>query len=109
MHCAPPTVAEARALIAEHLSDHYEFYGEEAGVRIARKHLGWYTEGLPGSLEFRAEANAATTVIAQTEAVRRFFARLADVGEWMPRQNGAVDGTAKHTVGPSTQISGAKR
>ena len=108
MHCAPPTVAEARALIAEHLSDHYEFYGEEAGVRIARKHLGWYTEGLPGSLEFRAEANAATTVIAQTEAVRRFFARLADVGEWMPRQNGAVDGTGEHTVGPSTQISGAK-
>ena len=43
---APPTVAEARALILEHLADHHAFYGEAMGVRIARKHLGWYTRGL---------------------------------------------------------------
>ena len=45
LHLPPPTVAEARALIVEHLADHYAFYGEETGVRTARKHLGWYTAG----------------------------------------------------------------
>jgi tRNA-dihydrouridine synthase B len=83
-HRASPSVAEARALIDEHLCDHYAFYGEEAGVRIARKHLGWYTGGLPGAEDFRNEANTATTVIAQTQAVRRFFAQLADLGDWLP-------------------------
>ena len=39
----PPTVAEVRADLLAHLDDHYAFYGEEAGVRIARKHLDWYT------------------------------------------------------------------
>ncbi len=42
MHLPPPTVDEARALIVEHLADHYAFHGEAAGVRTARKHLGWY-------------------------------------------------------------------
>ena len=31
----------------EHLEDHYAFYGEFTGVRTARKHIGWYTRGLP--------------------------------------------------------------
>ncbi len=48
MHLPPPTVAEVRALILEHLGDHYAFYGEHVGVRIARKHLHWYTARLPG-------------------------------------------------------------
>ena len=54
----PPTVAEARAAIVEHLADHYAFYGEVHGVRIARKHLHWYTERLPGGDEFRHAINA---------------------------------------------------
>jgi tRNA-dihydrouridine synthase B len=79
-HLPPPTVAEARALIVEHLADHYEFYGEEAGVRIARKHLGWYTGQLPGGAHFRREANAATTVMEQLDAVHRFLDRLQSLG-----------------------------
>src|SRR5216117_2678217 len=54
-----PTVAEARALIVEHLDDHYEFHGEDLGVRTARKHLGWYTDSLAGGALFRREVNAA--------------------------------------------------
>ena len=69
-HLPPPTVAEARALIVEHLADHYAFYGEVAGVRIARKHLGWYTEALAGGAAFRREANAAMTAGEQLAAVR---------------------------------------
>ena len=77
----PPTVAEARALILEHLRDHYDFYGEELGVRIARKHLGWYTAGLPGDRALRDLVNQATTADVQLAAMEAFFAAQAAVGE----------------------------
>src|SRR6185436_8075451 len=80
-HRPPPTVDEARAVIAEHLADHYAFYGEAAGVRIARKHLGWYTKDLAGGEQFRREINAAEDTGTQLAAVRRLFDRLADAGE----------------------------
>ena len=76
----PPTVAEARALILEHLADHYAFHGEEMGVRTARKHLGWYAAGLAGGAELRREVNAALTTAAQQAAVERFCERLAATG-----------------------------
>jgi len=80
-HLPSPTVAEARRLIVAHLADHYEFYGELAGVRIARKHLGWYTEALEGGAELRREANAAVTRSEQLDAVERFFGRLQSRGD----------------------------
>jgi tRNA-dihydrouridine synthase B len=80
-HLPPPTVAEAREVIAEHLADHYAFYGEAAGVRIARKHLGWYTRNLVGGEQFRQEINVAESSGTQLAAVRRYFDRLADAGE----------------------------
>ncbi len=80
-HLPAPRVAEARELIVAHLADHYEFYGEEAGVRIARKHLGWYTEALHGGALLRREANAATTAGEQLSAVERFFDQLGTRGE----------------------------
>ncbi|MEJ7668322.1 MAG: tRNA dihydrouridine synthase DusB [Casimicrobiaceae bacterium] len=76
-HRAAPTVVEARNLITEHLADHYAFYGEDAGVRIARKHLGWYTAHLAGGGQFRTEVNAATTVESQLAAVARLCDTLA--------------------------------
>jgi tRNA-dihydrouridine synthase B len=76
-----PTVVEARQLILGHLDDHYAFYGEEAGVRIARKHLGWYTRDLAGSAHARSEFNGAETTHSQTAAVLRFFDRLACEGD----------------------------
>jgi tRNA-dihydrouridine synthase B len=96
-HLPPPTVAEARAVIGEHLADHYAFYGEEAGVRIARKHLGWYAQHLAGGEVFRREVNVADSVRAQLDAVRRFFDRLAGSGERLddaPRKGELVDARA---------------
>ena len=72
-HLPAPTVMEARELIAAHLADHYDFYGEAAGVRIARKHLGWYTESLAGGAALRRDVNAAVTRAEQQDAVQRFF------------------------------------
>jgi len=77
----PPTVAEARTLIVAHLEDHYDFYGDTAGVRIARKHLGWYTEALDGGATLRREANAAISRHEQLDAVERFFDRLLSRGD----------------------------
>jgi len=81
VHMPAPAVDEARTLIIEHLADHYAFYGEEAGVRIARKHLGWYTADLAGGEAFRREVNAMESTAAQIAAVHRFFDQLARDGE----------------------------
>jgi tRNA-dihydrouridine synthase B len=76
-----PAVTEVHALIREHLDDHYAFYGEVPGVRIARKHLHWYTRDLHGAEAFRQEVNAAESVATQTSAVDRFFDAAARAGE----------------------------
>ena len=77
----PPRVDEMHRLISEHLADHYAFYGEQDGVRIARKHLGWYASGLAGGIAFRAEINRLESCAAQLAAVDRYFGRLAAAGE----------------------------
>ena len=74
---APPSVAEMRAVVLEHLEGLYELYGEPLGVRIARKHIGWYARGLPGGEAFRRAANALESAAAQRGAVARFFDELA--------------------------------
>jgi len=66
-----------RAVALEHLEGIYSLYGEVLGVRIARKHIGWYTRGLPGGEAFRRAANAIESAPAQLAAVGRFFDGLA--------------------------------
>jgi tRNA-dihydrouridine synthase B len=66
-------------------------------VRIARKHLGWYTQQLAGGEAFRREVNAADTARAQLDAVRRLFDRLAGESErldYRPRVADVVDARA---------------
>jgi tRNA-dihydrouridine synthase B len=75
----PPAAAEMRAIALEHLEGIYSLYGEELGVRIARKHIGWYTRDLPGGEDFRREANAILSAPAQLAAVGRFYDGL---DEW---------------------------
>ncbi len=92
---APPTVEEARAAIVHHLADHYAFYGEASGTRIARKHLGWYTHELSGGDAFRREINATESAVAQLSVVHRFFDTLAVRGErldYRGRHADIVDG-----------------
>ena len=84
-----PRVEEIRRLILDHLADHYEFHGQMAGVRIARKHLGWYAGDLVGGKEFRHEVNRLDTPAAQIAAVDRFFDRLAALGDRLERPSGA--------------------
>jgi tRNA-dihydrouridine synthase B len=69
-----PGVAEVRAILVEHLHDLYEFYGEVAGVRMARKHISWYTKGLPDSAAFRHAMNQMPSSREQLQAIDRLFA-----------------------------------
>jgi tRNA-dihydrouridine synthase B len=48
-----PGLAEQRDILLEHYEAMLNHYGIEAGVRVARKHLGWYARGFPGAAEFR--------------------------------------------------------
>jgi tRNA-dihydrouridine synthase B len=83
-HLAPPLVGEVRRLLLDHLRDHYDLYGEFTGVRSARKHIGWYLNGLPGAAEFRQRMNTIEDCGAQLEAVAGFLDRLAAVTDRMP-------------------------
>ncbi|ROR29591.1 tRNA dihydrouridine synthase DusB [Inmirania thermothiophila] len=53
----PPTPDEVRAVVLEHLDAMHAFYGPDTGVRVARKHICWYTKGLPGGAAFRQRVN----------------------------------------------------
>ena len=80
-HLMPPRVAEIHDILLAHLEDLYEFYGTEAGVRVARKHISWYTKGLSGSAAFRHAMNQLPDVVQQRQAVNDFFFGLAEHNE----------------------------
>ncbi len=69
-----PAAVEIRALLLDHLNDLYAFYGEGTGVRMARKHIAWYTRGQADSAVFRHAMNQLQTPREQIDAVERFFA-----------------------------------
>jgi tRNA-dihydrouridine synthase B len=72
-----PLVSEIHAVLIDHLHDLYGFYGRERGVKIARKHVSWYTKGLAGSAAFRHHMNQLETCEEQLDAVNRFFEQQA--------------------------------
>jgi tRNA-dihydrouridine synthase B len=72
-----PDVSEVRDILLEHLDDLYAFYGETAGVRIARKHLGWYAKDRPENAAFRIIVNAAESAHEQRRLTRDYFGALA--------------------------------
>jgi tRNA-dihydrouridine synthase B len=61
-----------------HLRDLYAFYGEAAGVRIARKHIGWYCRDHAGAQLFRQSVMQALSATTQLELVREYFDALDD-------------------------------
>ena len=79
-HLPPPEVDEIHRVLVAHLHDLYGFYGEHTGVRVARKHISWYTKGLAGSASFRHAMNQLQTCAEQLKAVDEFFAELGGQG-----------------------------
>jgi tRNA-dihydrouridine synthase B len=75
----PPDVREIHEVLRTHLLDLYAFYGEERGVRVARKHIAWYTGALADARLFATAMNQAQTGAAQLALVDRYFARLSSL------------------------------
>ncbi|MDD3529388.1 MAG: tRNA dihydrouridine synthase DusB [Gallionellaceae bacterium] len=76
-HLPAPEVDEIHRIMLEHLDDLYSFYGEITGVRMARKHIAWYTRGLADSASFRHAMNQLETSREQLAAANEFFTRAA--------------------------------
>ena len=77
-----PAPTEVRDILLGHLENLYAFYGVELGVRVARKHIGWYASGQPGAAVFRQSVMRVESAREQFRQVQGYFDRLA-VGEVM--------------------------
>ncbi|NOX76924.1 MAG: tRNA dihydrouridine synthase DusB [Gammaproteobacteria bacterium] len=75
-----PDVKEVRDILLEHLNNLYAFYGEYAGVRMARKHIAWYSKGQRHGGAFRQAVNRVETIEEQLQITTHFFNQLL-VGE----------------------------
>jgi tRNA-dihydrouridine synthase B len=88
-HLAPPATREVRQWLVDHLHEHYALHGDDAGVRSARKHIGWAVRALPGGETFRQAMNLLDRCDAQVRAVGIFFDELADQHPVLPAANEA--------------------
>ncbi len=75
---APPALDVQLATLIEHYEDMLHHYGIEAAVRIARKHIGWYTKGLHGSAEFRNDVNRQDDPEKVKSAIKDFYLPLCE-------------------------------
>ena len=71
-----PDLAEVRDVVLEHLEHLHSFYGAHQGVRIARKHIGWYFDHLPSTMDFKKTFNTQESTAGQYQALERVFAEM---------------------------------
>jgi tRNA-dihydrouridine synthase B len=75
-----PELAEQYAVLTAHYEAMLNHHGRDPGLRLARKHVAWYSKGLPGSAEFRSEVNRLDRVEAVLDLIRRFYEPLVERG-----------------------------
>jgi len=80
-HLPAPQVDEIQLVLTAHVHELYEFYGEHTGLRVARKHISWYTKGLVGSAHFRHHMNQQESITEQLKMVNDFFEGQLQAGE----------------------------
>jgi tRNA-dihydrouridine synthase B len=68
-----PSIGEQYRLIVEHYVDTLSHYGNEVGVNMMRKHIGWYTKGIHGSAEFRNNVNKIADPARVLEMLDEFY------------------------------------
>ena len=71
-----PPLVQQKAILIEHYEAILQHFGKHAGVRLARKHVSWYSRGLPGSAEFRAAMNRLPDASAVLHLIDGFYDRL---------------------------------
>ena len=69
----PATVEEKAAVIKRHIELQMQYKGEYTGIREMRKHLAWYSAGMPGSAQFRNSVNLMETKEELLEGVEKMF------------------------------------
>ncbi|WP_255575063.1 tRNA dihydrouridine synthase DusB [Caldovatus aquaticus] len=89
-----PPLAEQLAILLGHFRAMLAHHGAQAGVRVARKHLAWYSRGLPGSAEFRVAVNRAETPEAAERLILDFYGPLIERGVAAVRAGFAARGAA---------------
>jgi tRNA-dihydrouridine synthase B len=92
-HLPLPQVSEIHRVLTSHLEELYGFYGELTGLRVARKHISWYTKGLVNAGAFRHAMNRLETVNAQMEAVNEFFGQAARASNYLQYQDQSAETT----------------
>ncbi|WP_455204527.1 tRNA dihydrouridine synthase DusB [Kaarinaea lacus] len=75
-HYPEPKITEVRDILLEHLLNLYAFYGEHTGVRVARKHISWYSKGQRHGAAFRQTVNRVDSAEEQLRITKEFFDRL---------------------------------
>ncbi len=75
-HIPDPPLAAQRDIVLAHYEDMLVHYGTDIGARIARKHVAWYSKGLPGSAEFRAAVNRTVEPARVKELIHGFYEPL---------------------------------
>jgi tRNA-dihydrouridine synthase B len=89
---ADPPLEDQKAILLGHYRAMLAHHGRDTGVRLARKHVAWYSRGLPGSGEFRAAVNGAATAEAVEALVHAFYDPLIAQGVDAVRARYAEDG-----------------
>jgi tRNA-dihydrouridine synthase B len=88
-HLAEPPLAQQKFVLTTHYRSILDHFGSHAGVRLARKHVSWYSRGLPGSAEFRAATSRLPDADAVLRLIDSFYNRLIarDVTRAAPRRD----------------------
>ncbi len=71
-----PSMKEQYDIIREHFDAILTHYGEATGIKIARKHVGWYSKGLTSSAEFRVSINQTDTAVGMHQLINDFYGSL---------------------------------
>lgn len=77
---AEPALEAQRDIVLEHYDEMISYYGTEAGIRIARKHIGWYASGLHSAAEYRHRVNRMTHADDVRNAIREYYDDLLQRG-----------------------------
>lgn len=75
-HLPAPSLDEVEQILTGHLAELHSFYGEKMGVRIARKHVGWYLQSHDQSKQFRQRFNAIENALEQKDRIEQYFSGL---------------------------------
>jgi len=93
-HLTEPSVGEVSTIMLDHLERLYEFYGEYIGVRMARKHISWYSKGQIGGGAFRQLVNRVDSIEQQLTLTRNFFEQLEEATQQKPTQSNLKEAAA---------------